>query len=81
VLIVPRAAIRSEDGLSRVFIVHDGRATPVPVTLGVVTETEVEVLEGLRVDAPVIVDEVERQLAPGMRVREARATDARAGEP
>ena len=81
VLIVPRAAIRSEDGLSRVFTVRDGRATPVPVTLGVVTETEVEVLEGLRVDAPVIVDEVERQLAPGMRVREARATDARAGEP
>lgn len=81
VLIVPRAAIRSEDGLTRVFTVHDGRATPVPVTLGAVAETEVEVLDGLRVDTPVIVDEIEHQLAPGMRVREARAPDAGAGEP
>jgi membrane fusion protein, multidrug efflux system len=80
VLIVPRAAIRSEDGISRVFTVRDGRATPVPVTLGAVAETEVEVLDGLRVDTPVIVDEVEHQLAPGMRVREARATDTGAGE-
>ena len=81
VLIVPRAAIRSEDGLTRVFTVHDGRATPVPVTLGAVAETEVEVLDGLRVDTPVIVDETEHQLAPGMRVREARASDAGDGEP
>lgn len=81
VLIVPRAAIRSEDGRSRVFIVHDGLATPVPVTLGVVTETEVEVLEGLRVDTSVIVDEAERHLAPGMRVREAGTTEARTNEP
>jgi len=34
VLIVPRAAVRSEDGITRVFTVRDGRATPVPVTLG-----------------------------------------------
>jgi len=39
------------------------------------------VLDGLRVDTPVIVDEVERHLAPGMRVREARETAAGAGEP
>jgi RND family efflux transporter MFP subunit len=71
VLVIPRAAVRSEDGRSRVFIVRDGVATPVPVTLGVVTEDQVEVLDGLRVDSPVIVDGATGQLAPGMRVREA----------
>jgi membrane fusion protein (multidrug efflux system) len=81
VLIVPRAAIRSEEGLSRVFTVRDGRATPVPITLGAVSETEVEVIDGLRVDTRVIVDEAEQHLAPGMRVREARAAAATAGEP
>ena len=70
-LVVPRAAVRSEDGRSRVFVVRDGVAVPVPVTLGVVTEDEVEVLDGLRVDAPVIADAGAGQLAPGMRVRAA----------
>lgn len=76
VLVIPRAAVRSEDGNSRVFIVRDGVATPVPVTLGVVTEEQVEVLGGLRVDAPVIVDGAAGQLAPGMRVRQAASGNA-----
>jgi membrane fusion protein (multidrug efflux system) len=71
-LVVPRDAIRSEDGVTRVFTVREGRATPVPVTVGVVTEGEAEILEGLRVDMPVIVGDAARQLAPGMRVREAK---------
>jgi membrane fusion protein (multidrug efflux system) len=78
VLVIPRAAVRSEDGRSRVFIVRDGVATPVPVTLGVVTEDQVEVLDGLRVDAPVIVDGATGQLAPGMRVRVAARDEVEA---
>jgi len=81
VLVIPRAAVRSEDGRSRVFIVRDGVATPVPVTLGVVTETEVEVLDGLRIDAPVIVDGLTGQLAPGMHVREAAREQAEDAAP
>ena len=81
VLVIPRAAVRSEDGISRVFIVRDGVATPVPVTLGVVTEEQVEVLDGLRVDAPVIVDGSSGQLAPGMRVRQAAPEDAGGAAP
>lgn len=81
VLVIPRAAVRSEDGNSRVFIVRDGVATPVPVTLGVVTEEQVEVLDGLRVDMPVIVAETAGQLAPGMRVRPVASGDAGVAAP
>jgi len=76
VLTIPRSAIRSEDGRSRVFIVRDGVATPVGVTLGVITEDQVEILDGLRVDTPVIVDGAAGQLAPGMRVRVAAREEA-----
>ena len=73
VLVVPRSAVRSEQGRSQVFTVHDGVATAVPVTIGVVAEDEVEVLEGLRVDTPVIVGEAAQKLAAGMKVRVAPA--------
>jgi RND family efflux transporter MFP subunit len=72
-LVVPRDAIRSEDGQSRVFTIRDGVATAVRVTLGVVAEDQVEILDGLRVDTPVIVGEAAQQIAPGMRVRPAPA--------
>lgn len=82
VLVIPRAAVRSEDGRSRVFIVRDGVATPVPVTLGAITEDQVEVLDGLRVDTPVIVEGATGPLAPGMRVRMApREAVAEGAEP
>jgi membrane fusion protein (multidrug efflux system) len=68
-LVVPREAIRSEDGRSRVFTVRDGVATPLSVTLGALSEHEVEVLEGVDADVPVIVGEAARRVAPGMRVR------------
>jgi multidrug efflux pump subunit AcrA (membrane-fusion protein) len=45
VLTIPRSAIRSEDGRSRVFIVRDGVATPVGVTLGG-HRGQVEILDG-----------------------------------
>lgn len=69
VLVVPRAAVRSEDGRTRVFTVHDGRATPVSVVLGLVGDVEAEVLGGLEAGTPVIVGEAAGQIAPGMRVR------------
>jgi membrane fusion protein (multidrug efflux system) len=68
-LVVPREAIRSEDGRPRVFTVQDGAATPLPVTLGAVSDQEAEVLDGLGPDVAVIVGEGARQVAPGMRVR------------
>lgn len=72
-LVVPRSAVRSEQGHSQVFTVRDGVATAVPVKLGVVAEDQVEVLDGLRVDTPVIVGEAAQKLAPGMRVHVAPA--------
>jgi cobalt-zinc-cadmium efflux system membrane fusion protein len=76
-LVVPRDAIHSDEGSSRVFTIRDGVATAVPVTVGVVSEDQVEILDGVRVDTPVIVGEAARRLAPGMRVRAAPAADAR----
>jgi membrane fusion protein (multidrug efflux system) len=75
-LLVPREAIRSEEGRTRVFTVRDGRATPVPVTLGIVSDTEAEILHGLEPGAPVIVGEAATSIAPGMRVRVVARDDA-----
>ncbi|MDH3211195.1 MAG: efflux RND transporter periplasmic adaptor subunit [Myxococcales bacterium] len=68
VVLVPRAAIRSEEGRSRVFTVRGGRAVAVPVQLGIVSEDAAEVLHGVRVDEEVIVGAAARNIAPGMRV-------------
>lgn len=73
VLLVPREAIRREEGTTRVLAVRDGRAVSVPVQLGVVAEDAVEVLHGLRVDQEIVVGDSARTLAPGMRVRPADA--------
>lgn len=69
VILVPRSAIRSEDGHSRVFSVRDGRVAVLPVRLGIVSEHDAEVLHGVRVDSEVIVGEAAQRVAPGMRVR------------
>ena len=79
-LLVPRKALRSEDGQAHVLTVKDGVATPVAVTLGSISEDEAEILQGLRVDMPVIVGAAAEHLAPGMKVRVA-AAPARAPEP
>lgn len=77
-LVVPRSAVRSEEGHAQVFTVRDGIAVAVPVQLGIVSEDQVEVLEGLRVDTPVVVGEAAQKLAAGMRVRTAPERSAAA---
>lgn len=72
-LLVPRSALRSEEGSARVFTVRDGVATAVPVTLGAVAESEAEILGGLRVDTPVIVGAAAEKVTPGMKVHVAPA--------
>ena len=76
VLLVPRAAVRSEEGVNRVIVVRDGRAEAVPVQLGVVSETEAEVLSGLEADGEVIVGTAAREIAPGMSVRVVEAPES-----
>ncbi len=70
VLLVPREAVRTEEGRTRVLTIRDGRAEALPVELGVVTPDAAEVLSGLEAGERVIVGEEARTLAPGMRVRE-----------
>jgi RND family efflux transporter MFP subunit len=69
VVLVPREAVRSEDGSSRVLTVEDGVVTSVPVTLGAISEQAVELLAGPPVGTPVIVGSAAAQVAPGMHVR------------
>lgn len=77
VILLPREAIRSNDGRTTVLTVRDGRAVAVPVLLGLVSEESAEVLRGLRVDGEVIVGEAAHDLASGMPVRVVK----RRGEP
>jgi RND family efflux transporter MFP subunit len=76
VLLLPREAIRREDGRTRVLALRDGRAVAVPVQLGAVAEDVVEVLHGVRVDQEIIVGEAARTLATGMRVKAVENGDA-----
>jgi len=78
VLLVPRDAVRREDGRTSVLAVRDGRAVAVPVSLGDVSEETVEVVHGLRVDDEVVVGEGAGRLGPGMRIR---VSDGRGGTP
>ena len=70
VLVVPREAIRTEDGEPQVLVVRDGRAEPVSVKLGLVSEDAAEVLTGLHEGERVVVGRAVRRLAPGTRVRD-----------
>jgi RND family efflux transporter MFP subunit len=69
ILLVPREAVRSEAGQTRVLVVRDGRAEPVRIELGVVDETQAEVISGLTLEDSVIVGDDAREIAPGMQVR------------
>lgn len=69
VLLVPREAVRTEEGRTRVLTVRDGRAEALAVVLGIVTHDAAEVRSGLQDGDRVIVGEEARTLAPGMRVR------------
>lgn len=69
VLLVPRDAIRSEEGRTRVLVVCDGRAVPVAVEVGTVSENEAEILSGIGEGDLVIAGDDARTIAPGLRVR------------
>ncbi|UCE86907.1 MAG: efflux RND transporter periplasmic adaptor subunit [Deltaproteobacteria bacterium] len=69
VIVVPRDAVRREDGRTHVLVVRDGRAEAAPVRLGVVSEDVVEVMRGLRVDDEIVIGEKASTLGPGMRVQ------------
>jgi RND family efflux transporter MFP subunit len=72
-LLVPREAIRTEEGRTRVLAVRDGHAVAVPVELGVVSADSAEVLAGIESGERVIVGEEAQTIAPGMAVREREA--------
>jgi RND family efflux transporter MFP subunit len=69
VVLVPREAIRSEEGRSLVMAVRGGRAVAVPVRLGIIAEQAAEVLEGLQPGEEIIAGESAHLVAPGMKVR------------
>jgi RND family efflux transporter MFP subunit len=58
-LFVPAAAVRTEAGISRVFVVRDGRAEVRLVQLGREAGDRVEVLQGLRAGERVAVDRLD----------------------
>jgi RND family efflux transporter MFP subunit len=68
-ILVPRESIRSEGGRSRVLVVEDGRVIAVPVELGVMSDSDAEVLGGIALGTEVVVGDAARSIAPGMRVR------------
>ncbi len=60
VLMIPRTAVVSYVGLTKVFVVQDGRAVERPVKLGTQSEGWVEVLEGVQPGEFVVVDQASR---------------------
>ncbi len=68
VLVIPRDAVRREDGRSYVLVVRGGRAELTRVRLGVASERRVEVVRGLQPGDQVVVGADARTLGPGMRV-------------
>jgi HlyD family secretion protein len=73
VLTVPRAAVAQRDGTSGVWRVEQGRARFQPVTIGVQTAQQVQIVSGLNAGDSLIVYSAQ-QLDDGMRVREQRLT-------
>lgn len=74
VLLIPRQAVRTEDGRTRVMIVREGYSQAVPVVTGLLTEEAAEVAQGLSEGDAVVVGNSARTLAPGMRVHIAAAS-------
>jgi len=79
VLLVPPEAIRTEDGLTRLLVVRDGKAEAVPIEIGLNGEDAAEVLRGVSEGEEIIVGEAARTIAPGMRVRSAARPEGVAG--
>jgi RND family efflux transporter MFP subunit len=80
-VLVPREALRTEEGRHRVLVVREGRAVAVPVELGVVSDELAEIVKGVEVGEPVIVGEAAGALAPGMRVRVVSEQPSAEGDP
>jgi RND family efflux transporter MFP subunit len=69
VMLVPRDAVHTEDGRTRVLVVRDGRAVAVPVQIGTVSGDDAEVVGGIEIGSEVISGESAHEIAPGMQVR------------
>jgi RND family efflux transporter MFP subunit len=78
VLLIPRQAIRSEEGRSEVLVVRGGRVVPMPVRLGVVSEQEAEVVEGLTGGEEIVTGEAAQLISPETKVRAVAATGSAA---
>jgi RND family efflux transporter MFP subunit len=66
-LVVPAAAVQTAGGISRVFLVHDGRIEERIVTLGTVSYDDVEIVNGLAPGDLVAVSALP-QLSDGLTV-------------
>lgn len=79
VLLVPREAIRTEEGRTRVLVLREGHAVAVPIEIGAVSYDAAEVIAGIDEGERVIVGDEAQTVAPGMAVRERQAA-AQEGE-
>lgn len=68
-LLVPARAVRTESGVSRVFVIKDGRALERVVQLGQADGDLVEIKAGIAADEPVATSNIEL-LSDGMAVRQ-----------
>jgi multidrug efflux pump subunit AcrA (membrane-fusion protein) len=68
-LLVPKTAVRSDNGTDVVFVVHDDRAERRAVRVGAADGDRVEVISGLNSGERVVVDGP-ATLADGARVKE-----------
>jgi HlyD family secretion protein len=71
-LVVPRGAVRDDNGQRYVFVFNDGQVKRRNVTLGVSNASDYEVLSGLNAEDRVAVPQ-DRTLRDGMSVRQAEA--------
>ena len=77
-LLIPREAVRSQEGHTSVLAVRGDRAVEVSVQLGIVSEHSIEVLGGLDEGDVVVVGDAAHELAPGTPVTpRSRAGDSR----
>lgn len=74
VLLVPREAIRTEEGRTRVLALREGHAVAVPIEIGAVSHDAAEVIAGIDAGERVIVGDEAQTVAPGMAVRERPAS-------
>jgi membrane fusion protein (multidrug efflux system) len=67
-LMVPTQALIPELNGQKVFLVKEGKAVSVPITIGVRTDTRVQVVKGINPGDTVITTGI-LQLAPGLPVQ------------